>query len=214
VVILLLALTGVTGFLSLQLFALNKGVDSPPFEFVADIDDWQATDRQRTVQARYDFRLGPHLHQIPLQIRDWRGTDIPQTNLEVFILLEPEEYVYRQYALPDGRFVWLSLIGSRKSKSFHPPQICYAADGWQTSMSSEPIPLAKGELYALMLEATKSGNRHLVLYFFLWPDARRDIQAGEVMFKVTSPLWGTKEETLELQKSFIREFFASAKASG
>ena len=88
-----------------------------------------------------------------------RDEDVPQTNLEVFILLEPEQYVQRMYRLPDGRYVWLSLIGSRKSKSFHSPQICYDTDGWQTEASSSAVPLDKGEVYALQLAAKKELGR-------------------------------------------------------
>ena len=43
--------------------------------------------------------------------------------------------------------IWLSLIGSHKSKSFHSPQICYDTDGWQTEANSETITLSKGEIY-------------------------------------------------------------------
>ncbi len=123
---------------------------------MADIDKWQRTERERAVTSPYNFSLSGDLNQVPMQIGDWAGTDEPQTNLEVFILLEPEQYMQRIYRLPDGRFVWLSLIGSRKSKSFHSPQICYDTDGWKTEASSVPVPLAQGEMYALQLVAEKA----------------------------------------------------------
>jgi len=190
------------------------------FQFVADIDNWRRTDRERAVRTPYDFRLGPNLNDLPLQIGEWQGQDVPQTNLEVFILLEPEEYVFRLYERADGRRpstgsgqrLWLSLIGSRKSKSFHPPQICYVADGWRTDVSSEPIPVGEGELYALKVIATKGGTTHVVLYFFLWPDYSRDPAAGTVLFKVTAPLMGSVEETVAVEKEFIREFFTEARS--
>ncbi len=121
------------------------------YTFVTDIDRWRRTQRERAVQAKYDFRLGSQLEELPLEIGDWQGADVPQTNIEVQILLEPEEYVYRRYRRDDGKYVWLSIIGSRQAKSFHSPQICYDADGWQTAVASEPIELGEGELYALML---------------------------------------------------------------
>ena len=43
--------------------------------------------------------LTADLKQIPLQLGDWQGEDVPQTNIEVFILLEPEQYVQRMYRL-------------------------------------------------------------------------------------------------------------------
>ena len=156
------------------------------------------------------------MKQIPLQLGDWQGEDVPQTNVEVFILLEPEQYVQRMYQLPDGRFVWLSLIGSRKSKSFHSPQICYDTDGWKTEASSDAVDLKTGEVYALRLNATKAIDgggeaEHVVSYFYLWPSYARDSQDGVVLVKLTAPLYGSVEETVELEKQFFRELFTAAR---
>ena len=181
------------------------------FQFVADIDNWRRTDRERAVRTEYDFHLGPNLDDLPLDIGEWKGQDVPQTNLEVFILLEPDHYVFRRYALADGRSVWLSLIGSRKSKSFHAPQICYSSDGWQTDVSSEPIAMGDGELYALQVVADKGRETHVVLYFFLWPDYGRDAAEGTVLFKVTAFLAGSVKETVALEKDFIQQFFTDAR---
>ena len=180
------------------------------FHLVTDIDRWRRTDRERAVQADYDFTLGPQLQALPLQVGDWLGADIPQTNIEVMILLQPEQYVYRRYRRPDGRYLWLSVIGSRQAKSFHSPQICYMADGWSTDVTSEPIELAGGQLYALRMVAEKENWEHVVLYFFLYPDDLRNADEGTVLFKVTAPLDGSLQETLDLEKGFIRGFFHSA----
>ena len=186
-------------------------------EFVADIDNWQRTDRERVVGSPYQFSLKSDLAELPLQLGEWIGEDVPQTNLEVFILLEPEQYVQRIYRLADRRYVWLSLIGSRKSKSFHSPQICYDADGWQTRSSSVAVPLEEGEVYALQLYAHKLVGQgiaveHVVLYFYLWPGYARDPQDGMVLVKVTAPLYGTLEETVSLQEQFLAELFGSGRS--
>ncbi len=196
--------------------ASSGDVTSPGYEFVADIDNWQRTERERAVTTPFNFSLSGKLSDVPLQLGEWQGQDVPQTNLEVFILLEPEQYVQRLYQLPDGRSVWLSLIGSRKSKSFHSPQICYDTDGWQTEASSVPVPLDKGELYALQLIAKKDygeGNNaeHLVIYFYLWPSYARDSQDGMVVAKITAPIYDNVENTLALEKEFFGQLFKSAR---
>ena len=225
VIVLLLAAVGVTLFISqgdrLPLGSAIRSVRSgaaasPGYEFVADIDNWQRTERERAVTTPFNFSLSGKLSDVPLQLGEWQGEDVPQTNLEVFILLEPEQYVQRMYRLPDGRYVWLSLIGSRKSKSFHSPQICYDTDGWQTAASSVAVPLAKGEVYALQLAAKKDlggGNRaeHVVIYFYLWPGYARDPQDGMVVAKVTAPLYASLEETVQLEMDFFRQLFTSAR---
>ena len=207
--LLVVALIAVAAIYSRGLWQSQFQSDDGYYTFVTDIDRWRRTQRERAVQAYYDFSLGPQLDELPLEIGDWQGADVPQTNIEVQILLEPEEYVYRRYRRPDGKYIWLSVIGSRQAKSFHSPQICYDADGWKTAVASVPVELAEGEIYALMLEAQKDRWEQVVLYFYLYPDYLRDANDGTVLFKVTAPLEGSLEETLALQKDFIRLFFHS-----
>ena len=215
VVIVLLAVAVIAGLVITRQGQLGAGGVSG-HEFVADIDNWQRTDRERVVTSPYNFNLSSDLTQIPLTLGQWAGQDVPQTNLEVFILLEPEQYVQRLYRLSDGRYIWLSLIGSRKSKSFHSPQICYDTDGWKTDASSEAVPLGKGEVYALKLAANKTFPAggvadHIVLYFYLWPSFERNPQDGMVLVKLTAPIYGTVEETVNLQKEFFRLLFTAAR---
>jgi hypothetical protein len=143
--------------------------------------------------------------------------DVPQSNLEVFILLEPEQYVQRLYERADGRSIWLSLIGSRKSKSFHSPQICYDTDGWQIDAGSEAIPLEQGRVFASRLFATKTYEdggtaRHAVMYFYLWPSYARSAQDGTVLVKLTAPVTdGDVNATLAAEKDLFRQLFVSAR---
>jgi hypothetical protein len=210
---LLLAAAAAGAFHLTQGQRLAAGRDR--YEWVADIDYWQRTDRERVVASPYSFSLDADLGQIPLNLGAWRGEDVPQTNVEVFILLEPEQYVQRLYRLPDGRHIWLSLIGSRKSKSFHSPQICYATDGWRTEVSSESLRLEQGELHALRLLTKKpsSGGSmdQVVLYFYLWPDHTRRAEQGLVLVKVTTPTYDTVENAVALEHAFLQQLFIAAR---
>jgi hypothetical protein len=189
------------------------------FTYVADLDYWQRTGRERSVGTSVAFDLAHDLNQVPLQVGDWQGEDVPETNLEVFILLQPEQFVQRLYRDDAGHYMWLSLVGGRQSRSFHPPDLCYDADGWQTSLSSRAIALdGGGELYGFRLEARKtlpgepSATEHEAFYFYLFPNAQRDQADGIVLFKVTSPRSGSLEETLALQDDFVRHLFRRASA--
>ena len=205
--ILAVLLLGAVGLVMARPDLLPFGRTNAANTWVVDIDNWRKTPYQRLVTSPYDFALTGDLKDLPLQVGDWQGVVVPQTNVEVFILLEPEQYVQRRYSLPDGRYVWLSLIGSRKARSFHPTEICYIADGWQTTLDSADIPLQGGSLRALKVYARKDGWTHLVLYFYIWPRQARDLGEGVVMFKVTAPIWDNEEETLRLEQDFIRQFF-------
>ncbi len=211
IVVALLAVAGVGAFVLSGPAGERGPAGEPGRVFVTDVDYWRKTNRQRTVRTPYDFTLGPNLAAIPLEVGEWRGVDVPEDNQEVYILLEPEVYILRRYTRPDGRYLWLHLIGSHKTKSFHSPQLCYSALEWQTSVGSEAIPIGPAEVYALKVVARRPPQQHIVLYFFLWPNARRETTTdGLVMFRVTAPLQGTEEETMAMEREFIRQFFTAA----
>ncbi len=187
------------------------------FTYVTDLDFWERTPRERTVEAIAHFDLQHDLNNVPLQVGSWTGVDDPETNQEVTILLDPEQYVQRFYADDQGRTLWLTMVGGRSSRPFHAPDICYDADGWQYDLGSHATPLeGGGEIYGLWLDASKKFQddeppaQHVVYYFYLFPDDRRDQADGIVLFKLTSGRYGSLEETLQMHESFASAFFSAA----
>lgn len=231
VLLLVLALPAVY-FPQLQQFIPGMGAPRPAtqFAYVADLDFWQRTERETQVTATAHFDLAHDLNDVPLTVGDWHGVNVPETNQEVMILLDPEQYIQRLYQNRAGEYIWLSMIGGRSSQPFHAPDICYDADGWQYNLGSYGVELTGGgQLYGLWLEANKplpaataaasntaqaeSTLEHIVFYFYLFPDHARQLSDGIVLFKLTSGRHGTVEETLQLHADFIRQFFSAAAAS-
>lgn len=201
----------------LGLTSLRASPGEVGFTYVTDLDYWRRTEREQLVETTIPFDLDHDLNQVPLQIGDWRGEDVPETNLEVFILLEPDQFVQRRYQDSAEHSLWLTLIGGYESRSFHPPDLCYDADGWQVSLSSQAIPLdGGGAIYGLWLEAQKQmaegkpATEHTVFYFYLFPDSERHQADGIVLFKLTSPRYGTPEETVTMLGDFLRQLFSRA----
>ena len=191
--------------------------NQPHYTYIADLDFWQRTPRETEVSALARFDLDADLNDVPLQLGNWVGEDVPETNEEVMILLEPEQYIRRLYQDDQGRYIWLSMIGGRNSRPFHAPDICYDADGWQYDLGSRPVELRDGgEVYGLWLEAEKLfpgrdvPTEHVVYYFYLFPDAQRDLADGIVLFKLTSERYGSIDDTLAMQADFVRELFTQA----
>lgn len=185
--------------------------------YIADLDFWQRTDREVEITANARFDLDSDLTQIPLTLGDWVGKEVPETNQEVMILLDPEQYVQRLYQNSQGQYIWLSMIGGRSSQPFHAPDICYDADGWTYNLSSSAVALENGgEVHGLWMEARKRfpgdsvDAEHIVFYFYLFPDRARELKDGIVLFKLTSGRYGTPEETLTIHADFVRHLFSSA----
>jgi len=189
--------------------------------YITDLDFWQRTDREMEVVATARFDLDANLNDVPLTLGNWQGEEVEQTNEEVMILLDPEQYTQRLYRNDEGNYIWLSMIGGRSSKPFHAPDICYDADGWSYDFGSSAIPLDKGgEIHGLWMQAKKlfPGEsvpaEHIVFYFYLFPDRQRNLQDGIVLFKLTSGNFGSVENTLALQKDFVQNLFTEAYAPG
>lgn len=189
--------------------------------YVADLDYWQRTDREVNVSAVARFDLDAALTDVPLEFGNWRGEEVPESNQEVLILLEPEQYVQRLYYNDAGQYMWLSMVGGRSSQPFHAPDICYDADGWTYNLGSRAIALDEGgEIHGLWMEARKQFpgqtevTEHIVFYFYLFPNEARELKDGIVLFKLTSGRYGTPDETLAVHADFVRQLFKRATAPG
>jgi len=191
--------------LGVYLPRLFTGSASGTPQYWADIDYWQTTSRRQTITAQMPIDMLHGLDTVPLQLGGWRGEDVPQTNLEVFILLEPEQYVQRRYQDDAGHIIWLTLIGSHKSRSFHPPDLCYNADGWLTDMASQGIALPDGgEIYGLLLDAKKDDVRQRSYYFYLMLP---NDPTAVTLVRLTSPQYGSNADTTELYRDFLSQLF-------
>lgn len=187
------------------------------YRYVVDLDFWRRTSRERNVRTDFRFDLASNLSDLPLTVGKWQGLSIPETNREVQILLEPEQYVRRLYQNDDGHYMWLSLIGGRSSQPFHAPDICYDADGWQYEMGSRAFDLSfGGQIVSLWLDAERllhdsnETDEHVVSYFYIFPDEHRALSDGIVLFKLTSNRIGNIDQSLDLHEDFVRQFFRQA----
>jgi hypothetical protein len=185
--------------------------------YVADLDFWQRTEREATVNTSVHFDLDHSFTDIPLTFGDWSGEHVPDSNQEVLILLDPEQYEQRLYYNSRGEHMWLTLIGGRSSQPFHAPDICYDADGWQYNLSSAAVDLDYGgQIHGLWMEARKQfpGNdkltEQMVYYFYLFPNGARTLDDGIVLVKLTSGRYGDTDETLAVHADFLRNLFTSA----
>lgn len=199
-------------------FVQGDAVGEAANTYVSDLTIWRRTKGEQQLTAVYPIDLNHDFHAIPLTIGAWRGQEIEQNNVSALIMLQPEQFLERFYQNERGQYIWLTLIGGRQSRSFHAPEICYTSFGWDTSLSYHTIELGDGGVQGVLIEADKDASidgraeRHLSFYFYLFATPKRDYDEGIVMFRITSPYFGTKEETLSLHADFLRQFFEARSA--
>jgi EpsI family protein len=113
-----------------------------------------------------------HAGVFPLQIGDWRGTDIPISPEELKIL-GPGEYLERNYEnfglLQPAINLYIPFFPSQKAgDTIHSPDHCLTGAGWiPTSREVIPLPLPNGSAIRVnRYVVSKSGQQQLVLYWF------------------------------------------------
>jgi hypothetical protein len=116
---------------------------------------WDAAD-----QAEASAAL---LRQMPLQLGDWKGQELPADPAEVG---KASAYLYRRYVNQrNGTAVTLILASGRPGPiSIHTPDVCYAASGYEMRRSQlfAPLPDATAQFKAAHFVKTRSaGQTHL-----------------------------------------------------
>jgi len=190
--------------------ARHRPAGSAEYAWIADIDTWRRTGGERQVLTPYQLDITVDPAALPAGIGPWHSIDTPAPDPEVLGALSPDAYLLRAFQRQDGQVVWHSMVSSRRSASFHLPQVCYR--GWSNTLAAEAIPLRDGELHAFSMIARQDDRTHVLYYFYLWPNARRDITEGLLMFKATIILQDPQgvPQAKETLRSFIALWFDKA----
>jgi hypothetical protein len=140
------------------------------------------TPYERIVAGPYDFTLGPSLSAIPLQLGDWKGSDLPITD-DIKQFLNPDEALNRLYTNIDGQVVYFSVFGSRGGKTFtifeHTPAICFPNAGWTTTgQETVAMPVGGSQMYVHQVRAQRDGAGYVAMYWYVWESVDRNAEKG------------------------------------
>ena len=170
------------------------------------------------VRTKLDFGSQEHMAAFPLQIGNWTGYSYDSTkwteDLGADIILM-RGYTPAIFSQP----VFLLIMQAKTESSFHPPTVCYPAQGyeiqektteevvitdtaWSESPSSMAIPLN-------MLVVTKesaSGNlteRRVVLYSYIKGNQFTTDTITMIRTEALAPIHDSYEGSLSAQKEFL-----------
>lgn len=105
--------------------------------------------------------------RLPLQIGEWRGTDLA-VDQRAYEILETKNLILREYARGNDR-VYLYLIYSQDNRKVtHPPEVCFEGSGIAIVKKDKiPLELAEGKkIVANGLIVEKEGSSNLVVYWY------------------------------------------------
>ena len=110
------------------------------------------------------------LAEFPIVNRGWRMVSQSEFNENVLNVLKPTDYLYRQYAGPDGARVNLYIGyhgGGEESGEIHSPKHCLPGSGWyEVSAGKKELVIVGKEINLVEAIYQQGENRELFLYWF------------------------------------------------
>jgi hypothetical protein len=202
----------------------DPAAPAPAYTYFLDIEGWyRITPYETVVRSPYDLSSASSeamAAALPPTIGDWQqvGEDeyIGDDPAIVYYLNQPTVALQRTYQHPDGQSLTLALIGNVGEDSFllfsHTPETCYPGRLWQIVENRRESALIDDRpMHAqyLLTQHAETGQKLLVLYWYLWDDPQRDSRAGVLSMRVNlfAPPDTGDEEVLARAWDFVRALF-------
>ena len=176
--------------------------------------------------------LSKPLSTFPMQIRDWRGANVPMEP-RIVQALGVSDYLYRVYQGSDQHPVFLYVgyyQSQRTGVSIHSPKNCLPGAGWEpVSVGELALPLKDGSQVLVNQYIVENGlQRQLVLYWYqshgrviaseyrgkayMVLDALRLNRTDAALVRVSTPIIKKNEiASREAAGAFAQEFLARSK---
>jgi hypothetical protein len=206
---------------------------APEHTYFLDVEGWYRITPYETVVRSHVDLTGDTSEAIasavPAALGSWQqvGSDeyIGDDPAVVYYLKHPTVALQRTYQDSAGQRLTLTILGNRGEDSFllfsHTPETCYPGRLWQVVESrQESAPLgAPGQegdsslMYAqyLLTQHAETGERLMVLFWYLWNDPQRESDDGVLSMRVNLfiPPDLTEEAALARAWDFVRVLFPS-----
>lgn len=157
------------------------------YKFTSDTSHYFSTSHEGKFVSNTNYLYKPNLEHLPWHLGDWEGWDLESD--------DPNILYHRFYQdINSGASAYLMAVHGTNESQFHTPEVCYIGDGWKVIERRFKSITLRNEVFQVRYAVvTKGDMSQLVLYWYLWPDSRRNITDGLVMFRVSIII----DETLE-----------------
>ncbi len=135
--------------------------------------------------------------QLPMNLGDWRGKNVP--------ISDTLPYFLRRYRHEkSGIYLYLQPVYGRQEAAFHTAEVCYIDAGWKMDDRGYRLLNLNGKSFPVRYATAQfEDHRHLILYWYAWPSARRVITDGCLMFRVSVEVKNGDPEALTAAEDFI-----------
>ncbi|MDH3256802.1 MAG: EpsI family protein, partial [Nitrospinota bacterium] len=169
------------------------------YKFTSDTSHYFSTSHEGKFVSNTDYLYKPNLDNIPFQLGDWGGEDLDSN--------DPNILYQRFYKNPKnyGAIYLMAVHGTNESQ-FHTPEVCYIGAAWKVEERRYKSIKLRDETFQVRYVIADNGEyKHLVLYWYLWPDSRRNITDGLVMLRLSVIIDPSLEEAEKSALDFIKQ---------
>jgi len=188
------------------------------------------TSNRTFVRTNMDFGDAESLNNFPKQVGEWQGTDYEVEGLKA--QLGADVLLMRSYRKPSvNQPIFFLIMQSKSQASFHPPEVCYPAQGWDIeSEETDFLDVSNAswlepELYPkfsevkptiqikkIVVTKEKTGffgvetiEHRVVIYFYVKSAPLGADSDAIVMIRVSAiaPTEGSYEELLKIEKQLM-----------
>jgi EpsI family protein len=125
------------------------------------------------------------LQEIPIQLGNWKMTRQTEFSLKVLAGLRPTDYLYREYADPQGRNLSLYIgyhDGGPDSGPIHSPRHCLPGAGWMAmAEQTTHLAIAGEQLKVVQSLYAKGSNQEFFVY---WYQVKGEVLTSEYALKI------------------------------
>ncbi len=169
------------------------------YKFTSDTSHYFSTSHEGKFVSNTDYLYKPNLKNIPFRLGDWEGEDLDSN--------DPNILYHRFYKSPKTyAAIYLLAVHGTNESQFHTPEVCYIGDGWKIEERRFKSINLRDEVFQVRYSvAKKEDMKHLVLYWYLWPDSRRNITDGLVLLRLSVIIDPSLEDAEKSALDFIKQ---------
>ena len=169
------------------------------YKFTSDTSHYFSTSHEGKFVSNTDYLYKPNLKNIPFNLGAWEGENLDSN--------DPNILYHRFYKNPKTyAAIYLMAVHGTNESQFHTPEVCYIGDGWKVNERRyKSISLKEETFQVRYIIAKKEEFSHLILYWYLWPDSRRNITDGLVMLRLSVIIDPSLEDAEKSALDFIQQ---------
>jgi Protein of unknown function (DUF3485) len=197
---------------------------APEYTYFVDVEGWyRITPYETVVRSPFDLAADTTAAMaaaLPSTLGEWQQVgpdeDIGEDPAVVTYLNQPTVALQRTYHDTSGQRLTLTIVGNKGQDSFllfsHTPETCYPGRLWQVIASRrESALLDDRPMHAqyLLTQHAQTGEKLMVLFWYLWDNPQRDAQDGVLSMRVNLfvPPGQDEEAILARAWDFVRVLF-------